>query len=83
VPLTTYDLRMQESGKTVMRAAGGGLVLGLLIAKTFGGSSDAPTAELGYLIQVMVLLTLLPIFLAGFVLWLTGRTVAEQLPPAH
>ena len=29
------------------------------------------------------LLTLLPIFLAGFVLWLTGRTVAEQLPRAH
>ena len=81
--MTTYDLRMQESGKTVMRAAGGGLVLGLLIAKTIGGSSDVPTAELGYLIQVMVLLTLLPIFLAGFVLWLTGRTVAEQLPPAH
>ena len=74
---------MQESGKTVMRAAGGGLVLGLLIAKTLGGSSDASTSELGYLIQVMVLLTLLPIFLAGFVLWLTGRTVAEQLPPAH
>jgi hypothetical protein len=71
VPLTTYDLRMQESGKTVMRAAGGGLVLGLLIAKTLDGSSDANTAEL------------LPIFLAGFVLWLTGRTVAEQLPPAH
>ena len=81
--MTTYDLRMQESGKTMMRAAGGGLVLGLLIAMTLGGSSDVPTAELGYLIQVMVLLTLLPIFLAGFVLWLTGRPVAEQLPPAH
>ena len=74
---------MQESGKTVMRAAGGGLVLGLLIAMALGGSSDVQTAELGYLIQVMVLLTLLPIFLAGFVLWLTGRTVREQLPPAH
>ena len=67
----------------MMRAAGSGLALGLAMAVILGGSSDAGTAELGYLIQVMVLLTLLPIFLAGFVLWLTGRTVAEQLPPAH
>ena len=73
---------MQESGKTVMRAAGGGLALGLAMAMILGGSSDARTAELGYLIQVMVLMTLLPVFLAGFVLWLTGRT-APQLPSAH
>lgn len=66
----------------MMRAAGGGLALGLLMATILGDSSDAGTAGLGYLIQVMVLLTLLPIFFAGFFLWLTGRT-AQQLPPAH
>jgi ACR3 family arsenite efflux pump ArsB len=73
---------MQESGKTVMRTAGGGLALGLAMAMILGGSSDAGTAALGSLIQVMVLMTLLPVFLAGFVLWLTGRT-ALQVPSAH
>jgi ACR3 family arsenite efflux pump ArsB len=73
---------MQESGKAVMRAAGGGLALGLAMAVILGGSSDAGMAELGYLIQVMVLLTALPVFFAGFILWLTGRTAAQQLPPA-
>lgn len=73
---------MQESGKTVMRTAGGGLALGLAMAMILGGSSDAGTAGLGYLIQVMVLMTLLPVFVAGFILWLTGRT-APQLPSAH
>jgi hypothetical protein len=72
---------MQESGKTVMRAAGGGLALGLSMAMILGGSSDAGTAELGYLIQFLVLMTLLPVFVAGFVLWNTART-APQLPPA-
>jgi hypothetical protein len=66
-----------------MRVAGGGLTLGLLMAVILGESSSAQMAELGYLIQVMVLLTLLPIFLAGFVLWLTGRATPQQLPPAH
>jgi hypothetical protein len=73
---------MQESGKTVMRGAGGGLALGLAMAMILGGSSDHGTAELGYLIQVMVLMTLLPVFVAGFVLWFTGRT-APQVPSAH
>ena len=72
---------MQESGKTVMRTAGSGLTLGLAMAMILGGSSDAGTAELGYLLQVMVLMTLLPIFLAGFVMWFTART-APQLPRA-
>ena len=66
----------------MMRTAGSGLALGLAMAMILGGSSDAGTAELGYLIQVMVLMTLLPVFLAGFVLWFTART-ARQLPPAH
>jgi hypothetical protein len=74
---------MQASGRSVMRVAGGGLTLGLLMAMILGESSSAGMAELGYLIQVMVLLTLLPIFLAGFVLWLIGRTAPQQLPPAH
>jgi hypothetical protein len=65
-----------------MRAAGGGLVLGLSMAMILGGSSDPGLAELGYLIQVMVLLTALPVFLAGLILWQTGRTAARQLPPA-
>jgi ACR3 family arsenite efflux pump ArsB len=73
---------MQESGKTVMRTAGSGLALGLAMAMILGGSSDAGTAELGYLIQVMVLMTLLPVFLAGFVLWFMARS-APQLPSAH
>ena len=72
---------MQERCKTVMRVAGGGLALGLSMAMILGGSSDTGTAELGYLIQVMVLMTLLPVFLAGFVLWFTART-APELPPA-
>ena len=42
-----------------MRAAGSGLALGLAMAMILGGSSDAGTADLGYLIQVMVLMTLL------------------------
>ena len=66
----------------MMRTAGSGLALVLAMAMILGGSSDAGTAELGYLIQVMVLMTLLPVFLAGFVLWFTART-ARQLPPAH
>ena len=66
----------------MMRTAGSGLALGLAMATILGGSSDAGTAELGYLIQVMVLMTLLPVFLAGFVLWFTART-APQLPRAH
>jgi len=65
-----------------MRAAGGGLALGLSMAMILGGSSDPEMAELGYLIQVMVLLTALPILVAGFVLWQTGRAAAQQLPPA-
>ena len=65
-----------------MRGAGGGLALGLLMATILGGSSDPETAGVGYLIQVLVLLTLLPILLAGFALWLTERS-AQQLPPAH
>jgi hypothetical protein len=75
-------LRVQESGKAVMRASGGALALGLSMAMILGGSSDAGMAELGHLIQVMVLLTALPVFCAGFILWLTGRTAARQLPPA-
>jgi hypothetical protein len=73
---------MQESGKSVMLASGGGLALGLSLAMILGGSSDPGMAELGYLIQVMVLLTALPVFLAGLILWQTGRTAAQQLPPA-
>jgi len=65
-----------------MRASGGGLALGLLMATVLGESSDAGTAQLGYLIQVMVLLTALPVFFAGLILWFTGRTAAQQLPPA-
>jgi hypothetical protein len=73
---------MQESGKAVMRAAGGALALGLSLAMILGGSSDLGIAGLGDLIQLMVLLTALPVFFAGFILWLTGRTAAQHLPPA-
>lgn len=65
-----------------MRAAGGGLALGLSTAMILEGSSDPGMAELGHLIQVMALLTLLPILVAGFVVWHTFRIPAQQLPPA-
>jgi len=72
---------MQASGVAVMRAAGFGLALGLLMAKVLGGSSDSGTAGLGYLVQVMVLMSLLPVFFAGLILWFTGRTAQQPAPP--